>query len=104
MVNDRIPAYQHPAWKEFVFSHRPAVPEESAALTPYQIIRTLRELCPQDSIVATDVGQHQMWSIQHFHFDYPGQLITSGGFGTWASDWGPPWEPGWATRTRRCCT
>ena len=82
MVNDRIPAYQHPAWKEFVFSHRPAVPEESAALTPYQIIRTLRELCPQDSIVATDVGQHQMWSIQHFHFDYPGQLITSGGFGT----------------------
>ena len=82
MVNDRIPAYQHPAWKEFVFSHRPAAPEESAALTPYQIIRTLRELCPQDSIVATDVGQHQMWSIQHFHFDYPGQLITSGGFGT----------------------
>ena len=82
MVNHRIPAYQHPAWKEFVFSHRPAAPEESAALTPYQIIRTLRELCPQDSIVATDVGQHQMWSIQHFHFDYPGQLITSGGFGT----------------------
>mgnify|MGYP000134518984 FL=1 len=32
--------------------------------------------------MATDVGQHQMWSIQHFHFDYPGQLITSGGFGT----------------------
>ena len=26
--------------------------------------------------------QHQMWSIQHFHFDYPGQLLTSGGFGT----------------------
>ena len=35
-----------------------------------------------DTIVATDVGQHQMWAIQHFHFDYPGQLITSGGFGT----------------------
>ncbi|MEI3140576.1 MAG: thiamine pyrophosphate-dependent enzyme [Lawsonibacter sp.] len=32
--------------------------------------------------MATDVGQHQMWSIQHFHFDYPGQLLTSGGFGT----------------------
>ena len=35
-----------------------------------------------DTIVSTDVGQHQMWAIQHFHFDYPGQLITSGGFGT----------------------
>ena len=30
----------------------------------------------------TDVGQHQMWAIQHFHFDFPGQLLTSGGFGT----------------------
>ena len=39
-------------------------------------------MAPQDTIVATDVGQHQMWSIQHFHFDYPGQLLTSGGFGT----------------------
>jgi len=39
-------------------------------------------LAPWDTIVATDVGQHQMWSIQHFHFDYPGQLLTSGGFGT----------------------
>ena len=37
---------------------------------------------PHDTIVATDVGQHQMWSIQHFHFEYPGQLLTSGGFGT----------------------
>ena len=39
-------------------------------------------MLPQDTMVATDVGQHQMWAIQHFHFDYPGQLITSGGFGT----------------------
>ena len=37
---------------------------------------------PQDTIVSTDVGQHQMWAIQHFHFDYSGQLLTSGGFGT----------------------
>ena len=82
MVNDRIPSYQHPAWKEFVFSHRPKAPAESDILTPYQVLRTLQQMCPQDTIVATDVGQHQMWSIQHFHFDYPGQLITSGGFGT----------------------
>ena len=33
-------------------------------------------------MVTTDVGQHQMWAIQHFKFSYPGQLITSGGFGT----------------------
>lgn len=33
-------------------------------------------------MVTTDVGQHQMWAIQHFHYSYPGQLLTSGGFGT----------------------
>ena len=43
---------------------------------------TIARMRPQDTIVATDVGQHQMWAIQHFHFDYPGQLLTSGGFGT----------------------
>lgn len=43
---------------------------------------SLAKLTPQDTIVSTDVGQHQMWAIQHFHFDYPGQLLTSGGFGT----------------------
>ena len=48
----------------------------------FDVIQTIRRMAPGDSIVCTDVGQHQMWSIQHFHFDYPGQLITSGGFGT----------------------
>lgn len=44
-------------------------------------MNTIARMCPDDSIVATDVGQHQMWAIQHFKFDYPGQLLTSGGFG-----------------------
>ena len=82
MVNERIPQYDHSAWKQFVFSHRPGLEADDGQLTPRQIIQTIRRMAPGDSIVCTDVGQHQMWSIQHFHFDYPGQLITSGGFGT----------------------
>ena len=82
MVNERIPQYDHSAWKQFVFSHRPGPEADDGQLTPRQIIQTIRRMAPGDSIVCTDVGQHQMWSIQHFHFDYPGQLITSGGFGT----------------------
>ena len=82
MVNERIPQYDHSAWNQFVFSHRPGPEADDGQLTPRQIIQTIRRMAPGDSIVCTDVGQHQMWSIQHFHFDYPGQLITSGGFGT----------------------
>ncbi len=83
LLNERLPQYSHPAWKEHILPLRePSVPRDSETLTPKQVLETIRRLAPQDTIVATDVGQHQMWSIQHFHFDYPGQLLTSGGFGT----------------------
>ena len=83
LLNERLPQYSHPDWKEHILPLRePSVPRQSEALTPKQVLETIRKLAPQDTIVATDVGQHQMWSIQHFHFDYPGQLLTSGGFGT----------------------
>ena len=88
LLNERLPQYSHPAWKEHILQlnilplREPSVPRDSETLTPKQVLETIRRLAPQDTIVATDVGQHQMWSIQHFHFDYPGQLLTSGGFGT----------------------
>ena len=55
---------------------------EDETLTPQQIMETVRSKMPADTMVATDVGQHQMWAIQYLHFEYPGQLLTSGGFGT----------------------
>ena len=84
MLNERIEQQEHNEWKEYVFSFptETQYDELEDSLTPKQILSAIAELCPQDTIVATDVGQHQMWSIQHFHFDYPGQLLTSGGFGT----------------------
>ena len=83
LLNERLPQYSHPDWKEHILPLRePSVPRQSEALTPKQVLEAIRRMAPQDTIVATDVGQHQMWSIQHFHFDYPGQLLTSGGFGT----------------------
>ena len=83
MLNERLPQYHHQEWRDRILPLRePSVPRVSEKLTPKQVLETIRRLAPWDTIVATDVGQHQMWSIQHFHFDYPGQLLTSGGFGT----------------------
>ena len=48
---------------------------------PRKILKAMAEIAP-DMTVATDVGQHQMWTAQHFPFINPRQLISSGGLGT----------------------
>lgn len=84
LLNRRIVRGDHSEWKKYVFSFKTETEydEGGNTLTPKQILNAIAKLMPQDTVVATDVGQHQMWAIQHFHFDYPGQLLTSGGFGT----------------------
>ena len=83
LINEKLPQYEHKEWKSEILSLKvESKAEESDKLTPKQVLEVVRNAAPADTIVATDVGQHQMWTIQHFHFDYPGQLLTSGGFGT----------------------
>lgn len=48
---------------------------------PRKILKGMAAIAP-DMTVATDVGQHQMWTAQHFPFHRVRQLITSGGLGT----------------------
>ena len=45
-------------------------------------LKRLSECAGENCIVACDVGQHQMWVAQHFHFTNPAQHLTSGGLGT----------------------
>lgn len=54
----------------------------SKYLKPQFVIRELSRLCGNNAIVATDVGQHQMWAAQHFVIREPRSFITSGGLGT----------------------
>ncbi|NLF34963.1 MAG: biosynthetic-type acetolactate synthase large subunit [Clostridiales bacterium] len=82
LLNERVTPGDRSEWKDFVFSHQTPQDQGESGFTPCQLIQVIRRMAPQDAIVVTDVGQHQMWSVQCFHFDYPGQLITSGGFGT----------------------
>lgn len=52
------------------------------SLLPQFVIRELSRLSGPDTIVATDVGQHQMWTAQHFMIQEPKKFLTSGGLGT----------------------
>jgi len=52
-------------------------------ILPQHAIRRLFDLSRgRDPIVSTEVGQHQMWTAQHFGFDAPNRWLTSGGLGT----------------------
>ncbi len=49
---------------------------------PYTIVKAIADASNGEAIVTTDVGQHQMWTAQHFRFNHPDRWITSGGLGT----------------------
>ena len=83
LLNERVSQSHHDEWKKRILSlKREREIREAEGLTPQQVLEVIRQKAPEETIVATDVGQHQMWAIQHFNFSYPGQLLTSGGFGT----------------------
>lgn len=48
----------------------------------HRVLIEAAKLAPKDVIVATDVGQHQMWTAQYFPIEKPRTLCTSGGLGT----------------------
>ena len=57
-------------------------PDANDGLHPVNILKALRATAPEDAIITTDVGQHQMWVAQAYPFCYPRSLLTSGGLGT----------------------
>ena len=68
-------------WQErYPLAYEPWVPGE--ALKPQYVIERLRDATPDDTIVTSGVGQHQMWASQYWTFDHPYTWINSGGLGT----------------------
>jgi len=55
--------------------------QKEGEIKPQYVIEVLYELTKGDAIIATEVGQNQMWAAQFYKFHRPGQLLTSGGLG-----------------------
>ena len=74
-------------WTDWIASQRNTVLLDALETTPsgpepYTIIRGISEATNGEAIICTDVGQHQMWTAQHFGFNYPDRWLSSGGLGT----------------------
>ncbi len=55
---------------------------KEGVIKPQTVIETLYEVTKGEAIVTSDVGQHQMWAAQYYHFNEPRRWINSGGLGT----------------------
>ena len=73
-------------WREHVLAmnreHPFAYKHDDSIILPQQLIEKVSDLVDDDTIVVTDVGQHQMWAAQFFNSRKPRQFLTSGGLGT----------------------
>ena len=58
------------------------VPGGGEGLLPQYVMNKIYEVTGGEAIVVTGVGQHQMWAAQHYCYDRPNSLISSGGLGT----------------------
>ena len=56
--------------------------DTGCSLKPQFVIEQLRDSTPEDTIVVSGVGQHQMWASQYWKFDHPRTWVNSGGLGT----------------------
>lgn len=78
--------YDRKIWFEDIDQMRKKEPlprdEIEGAIAPWQVIETLREVTGGKAIVTTEVGQHQMWTAQHYRVEEPRRFVTSGGLGT----------------------
>lgn len=83
---EKLPQQTHADWMARVAELQEKTRELEAQnpdeLTPFTAIDALAEVADNETIVATDVGQHQMWVAQHYPFETPRTFISSGGLGT----------------------
>lgn len=78
-----IPKYEHPEWLAQIEEYKSAaILPAPQAFGPQAIIEEVNRHGNEDTVVATDVGQHQMWTMQYYRFEKSHKLLTSGGLGT----------------------
>ena len=86
-INKELEPQDHKEWtdkvkewkKEYPLAHRDVGKDK---LLPQEVLKAINDILDGDTIVVTDVGQHQMWSAQYMTYKNANSIVTSGGAGT----------------------
>ncbi len=89
-IVERCAPQSHPEWRETVEGFKAegkriietAEAEAGERITPRKIFDVINSVKDKDTVIATDVGQHQMWTAQCVNFERCRRFASSGGLGT----------------------
>ncbi len=84
-ISSTTPAVDYSEWLQTLAEWKQSKPlcyQKSSNIKPQTVVETLCRLVKGNAIIATEVGQNQMWAAQFYTFTTPRTLLTSGGLGT----------------------
>ena len=83
-INEKLPKQQHTEWMAHIEELKEKYPlsyDPSELSCPY-IMQEIDRITKGETIITTDVGQHQMWASQYYTYTMPRTFLSSGGLGT----------------------
>lgn len=83
-LNKRLEQQDHSGWMSKITELKEKYPlkyDDSRLSCPY-VIETIDKVTKGEALITTDVGQHQMWAAQYYHYTKPRTFLSSGGLGT----------------------
>lgn len=83
-LNERLPQKEHKIWIDYIKELKAKFPlnyNQEGLSCPY-VMEELERITKGEAVITTDVGQHQMWAAQYYHYTKPRTFLSSGGLGT----------------------
>ncbi len=83
-INEKLSQKSHPQWRERILELKEKYPlgyNQDVLTCPY-VIEQIDKATEGNAVITTDVGQHQMWAAQYYHYTKPRTFLSSGGLGT----------------------
>lgn len=81
---EKMEAKSNPEWEAHILELKEKYPlkyDDSQLSCPY-VMEEIDRVTKGEALITTDVGQHQMWAAQYFHYTQPRTFLSSGGLGT----------------------